>query len=229
MGSVQRFLAGLIAASRRSITVELGMARTIAFLVGSTALICGALPVCAAGLGWKVLSYRSVKEPEVCFYGSANVFRANGRVDVWTKCLVKEDLDNAVKADSTGLLSHIAAEKIAHDYIPPIARIGVLPGDQIVDAVMEEELANNGNIRPLVTALREIDCAKRRARELSAITPVDGQLRSSDTPQDWHPVPSAGELASLLKLLCAQPAPVRHYRRSTLLGKFATKFSGRRR
>src|SRR5271163_433856 len=132
------------------------MTRTGAFLVGSTALICGAFPACAAGLGWKVLSYQSVKEPEVCFYGSANVFRANGRVNVWTKCLAKEDLENAVKADSTGSLSDIAAEKIAHDYVPPIARIGALPGDQIVDAVMDEELANNGNIRPLVTALREI-------------------------------------------------------------------------
>jgi hypothetical protein len=175
------------------------------------------------------LSHQSAKEPEVCFYGSANVFRANGRVNVWTKCLVKEDLDNAVKADSTGSLSDIAAEKIAHDYIPPIARIGALPGDQIVDAVMNEELANNGNIRPLVTALREIDCSKRRVRDLSIIKPVDGQVRSSDTRQDWHPVPSTGELASLSKLLCAQPAPVRHYRRSTSPGKFAGKFNGRRR
>jgi hypothetical protein len=229
MGSVQRFLAGLIAASRRSITVELGMARTIVFLVGSTALICGALPVCAAGLGWKVLSYRSVKEPEVCFYGSANVFRANGRVNVWTKCLVKVDLENAVKADATGSLSDIAADKIAHDYVPPIAGLNRLPGDQIADAVMNEELANNGYLRPLVTALREIDCSKKRVRDLSVIKPVDGQVRSSDTPQDWHPVPSAGELASLSKLLCAPPGPVRHYRRSTLLGKFAGKFNGRRR
>jgi hypothetical protein len=205
------------------------MTRTSAFLVGSTALICGALPACAAGLAWKVLSHPSVKEPEVCFYGSGNVYRANGHLSLWTKCLAKEDLENAVKADSTGSLSDIAAEKIAHDYVPPIARIGALPGDQIVDAVMEEELANNGNIRPLVTALREIDCAKRRARELSAITPADGQVRSSDTPQDWHPVPSTGELASLSKLLCTQSAQVRHYRRSTLLGKFAAKFNAHRR
>jgi hypothetical protein len=209
---------------------KLGWSMTrIAVIVGSAALICGALPACAAGLGWKVLSHQSAKEPEVCFYGSANVFRANGRVNVWTKCLVKEDLDNAVKADSTGSLSDIAAEKIAHDYIPPIARIGALPGDQIVDAVMNEELANNGNIRPLVTALREIDCSKRRVRDLSIIKPVDGQVRSSDTPQDWHPVPSTGELASLSKLLCAQPGPVRHYRRSTSPGKFAGKFNGRQR
>jgi hypothetical protein len=213
---------------RHESTLGWSMTR-IAVIVGSAALICGALPACAAGLGWKVLSYQSAKEPEVCFYGSTNVFRANGHVNVWTKCLATEDLNNAVKADSTGSLSDIAAEKIAHDYVPPIARISALPGDQIVDAVMEEELANNGNIRPLVTALREIDCSKRRARDLSVIMPVDGQLRSSDTPQDWHPVPSTDELASLSKLLCAPPDPVRHYRRSTLLAKFATKFRGRRR
>ena len=75
------------------------MTRTIAFLIGCIALISGDLSTCAAGLGWKVLSHQSVKEPEVCFYGSANVFRANGRFSVWTKCLGKEDLNNAVRED----------------------------------------------------------------------------------------------------------------------------------
>src|SRR5262249_29499064 len=146
-GSVQGFLAGLIEAIPS--TLRWGMTRTIAFLIGCTALISGALPTCAAGPGWKVLTYKSVKEPEVCFYGSANVFRANGLLSVWTKGLAKEDL-NTVKEDSTGSLSDIAAEKIAHDYVPPIAGIKVLEGDQIIDAVIDEELANNGNIRPLV-------------------------------------------------------------------------------
>jgi hypothetical protein len=84
-----------------------------------------------------------------------------------------------------------------------------LEGDQIIDAIIDEELANNGNIRPLVTALREIDCVKRRARELSVIMPVDGQVRSSDTPQDWHRVPNVGDLASLSKLLCTTPPTLR--------------------
>ena len=160
------------------------MTRAVAFFIGCTALISGTLPACAASLGWKVLSYQSVKEPEVCFYGSANVFRANGLLSVWTKCLTAMDLNNAVTEDSSGSLSDIAAEKIAHDYVPPIANVKALEGDQIIDAVIDEELANSGNIRPLVTALREIDCAKKRARELSVIVPVDGQVRSSDTPQD---------------------------------------------
>jgi len=182
------------------------MTRTIAFLVGCTALFSGDLPTCAAGLGWKAFSHQSVKEPEVCFYGSANVVRANGLLSVWTKCLAKEDLNNAVKEDSTGSLSDIAAEKIAHDYVPPIAGVKALEGDQIIDAVIDEELANNGNIRPLVTALREINCANRLARELSVIMPVDGQVRSSDTPQDWHCVPNVGDLASL-RSFYAQPRP----------------------
>ena len=102
------------------------MTRTIAFLIGCNGLISGALPACAGGPGWKVLSYQSIKEPQVCFYGSANVFRANGLLSVWTKCLAKEDLNNALKEDSTGSLSDIAAQKIAHDYVPPIAGIKVL-------------------------------------------------------------------------------------------------------
>ena len=205
------------------------MKRTFAFLIGCAALAFGTLPTCAAGLGWKVYGHQSAKVPEVCFYGSANVFRANARLSVWTKCLAKVDLDAALKADATGSLSDIAADKIAHEYVPPIAGLNRLPGDQIVDAVMNEELANNGNIRPLVTTLREIDCPKRRTRDLSVIIPADGEVRTSDTAQDWHPVPAAGELASLSKLLCATPAPVRHYRRSTSPGKFAGKLNGRRR
>jgi hypothetical protein len=209
--------------------MEAGMTRTFTFLFGCVALLFGALPSHAAGLGWKVFSLQSAKEPEVCFYGSANVFRADGRLSVWTKCLAKEDLNNAVKADATGSLSDIAAEKIAHDYIPPIAGLAALQGDQIVDAVVHEELANTGNIRPLMTALREIDCAKRRARELSVIVPVGGQVHTSDTRQDWHPVPNTGEMAALSKLLCTTTPAVRSNRRSNLLAKFAGKFIGRRR
>jgi hypothetical protein len=205
------------------------MTRTIAFLVGCTALISGALPACAAGLGWKVLSYQSVKEPEVCFYGSANVFRANGLLSVWTKCLAKADLDNAVTEDSTGSLSDMAAEQIAHDYLPPIAGVEALKGDQIVDVVTDEELANNGNIRPLVTALREIDCAKSRSRRLSVIRPADGEVRSSDTPQDWHRVPNEGNLASLSKLLCTTPPTLHSKVRSPSRARFTSKYNGRRR
>jgi hypothetical protein len=203
--------------------------RACTFLLGCAALVFGALPACAGGLGWKVFSNQSVKEPEVCFYGSANVFRANGRLSVWTKCLAKANLDSAVKADAAGSLSDIAADKIAHDYVPPIAGLNRLAGDQIVDAVMNEELANKGDIRPLVTALREIDCSKGRARELSVIMPVGGEIRTSDTPQDWHPIPAAGELASLSKLLCGTPTTVRHYRRSISPAKFAGRPNGRRR
>jgi hypothetical protein len=213
--------------SRRNRNIEAGMARAIAFLVGCAALFSGDLPTCAAGLGWKV--YQSAKQPEVCFYGSANVVRANGLLGVWTKCLAKEDLNSAVKEDSTGSLSDIAADKIVHGYVPPIAGVNALGGDQIVDAVIDEELANNGNIRPLVTALREIDCAKRRARELSVIIPADGQVRSSDTPQDWQRVPNVGDLASLSKLLCATPPTLRSKARWASHARFAAKSNGRRR
>jgi hypothetical protein len=180
-------------------------------------------------LAWKVLNHQTVKEPEVCFYGSANVFRANGRFSVWTKCLAKEDLNNAVKEDSTGSLSDIAAEKIAHDYVPPVARLTGLKGDQFVDAVIDEELANNGNIRLLKTVLREMDCPKWRTRELSVIVPMDGQVRSSDTPQEWHRVPNVGDLASLSKLMCTNSPRLRSKARWVSPARFATRSNGRQR
>jgi hypothetical protein len=72
----------LTASLGRQSTLGGSMTR-IAVIVGiSAALICGALPACAAGLEWKVLSYQSIKEPEVCFYGSANAYRTNGHLSV---------------------------------------------------------------------------------------------------------------------------------------------------
>ena len=183
--------------------------RTVALLIGCIALFAGVCPTYAGGLGWKVLSHQSAKEPEVCFYSSANVFRSNDIFSVWTKCLDREDLNKAVKDDSTGTLSDIAAEKIAHDYVPPVASLRGLKADQFIDAVIDEELANNGNIRPLKTVLREIDCPKWRTRELSVIVPVDGQVRSSDTPQHWRRIPNLGDLASLSKLLCTNSPTTR--------------------
>jgi len=38
-------------------SIDLGMTRTFAFLVGCAALVSGALPACAGGLGWKVYSH----------------------------------------------------------------------------------------------------------------------------------------------------------------------------
>jgi len=183
------------------------MTRTVAFLIGFAGLIAASLPTLAAGPGWKVLSSNPAKEPEVCFYGSANVFHSNDLFSVWTKCLDREDLNKAIKEDSTGTLSDIAAEKIAHDYVPPVASLRGLKGDQFIDADIDEELASNGNIRPLKTVLREIDCAKWRTRELSVIAPVDGEVRVSDAPQDWKRVPKLGDLASLSKLLCKNSPP----------------------
>src|SRR5262249_1149811 len=99
------------------------MTRTMRFFLDDTALIAGVLPTFAAGLGWKVLSLQSVKEPEVCFHGFANVFRADGRSSVWTKCLAKKDL----KQCSERILpvhSRISplkkSRKIAHDYVPQL-------------------------------------------------------------------------------------------------------------
>ena len=153
-----------------------GMKRTFAFLIGCAALASVALPANAAGsgLGWKVSSYQSVKVPEVCFYGSANVFRMSGHLNVWTKCLAKEDLDNAVKADSTGSLSDIAADKIAHDYVPPIAGLGHLPGDQIVGTVPEDLVGYLGGdwlkVRRAENLARMVAKMQERLRQRKAET-----------------------------------------------------------
>jgi hypothetical protein len=93
--------------------------------------------------------------------------------------------------------------------VPSVARVEHLEGDQFIDAVFDEELANTGNLRPFRTVLLEVDCTKKKMREISSIKPADGQLRTSDTPQDWPSVTPVGGGSSLSVLLCGNPPGIR--------------------
>jgi hypothetical protein len=183
-------------------------------LVGFIVIIAVAPPVSAGGPGWRIFGPYSARQAEICFYSSADVSRSKNIRKVWTKCLDRNDLSKAAKDDATGALSDTVADKIAHSYVPPIASVEHLEGDQFIDAVFDEELANTGNLRPLRTALLEVDCATKRTREISSLAPVDGQLRTSDTPQAWQSVSPLSAVSSLSSLLCASSpktrSPVRY-------------------
>jgi hypothetical protein len=183
--------------------------RRVVALVGCVVLIVGTLPVSAAGPAWRIFGPYSAKLPETCFYNSADISRSENIRTAWTKCLDRNDLNKAVKNDTTGALSDIVADKIAHSYVPSVARVEHLEGDQFIDAVFDEELANTGNLRPLRTVLLEVDCTKKKMREISSIKPADGQLRMSDTPQDWRSVTPVGGGSSLSVLLCGNPPSIR--------------------
>lgn len=178
-------------------------------LVGCVVIIAAALPVSAGGPGWRIFGPYSAKQAEICFYSSADVSRSKNIRKVWTKCLDRNDLSKAAKDDTTGALSDTVADKIAHSYVPPVANVEHLEGDQFIDAVFDEELANKGNLRPLRTALLEVDCAAKRTREISSLAPVDGQLRTFDTPQDWQSVSPLSGVSSLSRLLCANSPKTR--------------------
>jgi hypothetical protein len=171
-------------------------------LAGCTVIIAMAFPVSAGGPGWRIFGPYSAKQAEICFYSSADVSRSKNILKVWTKCLDRNDLSKAVKDDSTGVLSDTVVDKIAHSYVPPVASVEHLEGDQFIDAVFDEELANTGNLRPIRAVLLEIDCATKRSREISSLAPVDGQLQTSDTPQDWQSVSPLSGASSLSSLLC---------------------------
>jgi hypothetical protein len=180
----------------------------VAALVGCIVLIAGAVPVTAGGPGWRIFGPYSAKLPETCFYNSVDVSRSKNIRTVWTKCLGRNDLNKAVKNDTTGTLSDTVADKIARNYVPSIAKVEHLEGDQFIDAVFDEELANTGGVQPLRTVLFEVDCAEKKIREVSSLKPADGQLRTSDMPQDWHGVTPVAGGSSLLVILCGKPSGV---------------------
>ena len=159
----------------------------------------------AEDIDWKLFGGASLDGPSLCFYDQAGLVRLpERRIRVWTKCLTQKDLDVALSATNHAASRVIdqAAAKVVSGYVPPIVASGQLGSDKI-GLIAEEELwADQGSIEPQSQMLAEFDCSQRMHRQLSFTVRVQGKFRSDDKIHDWEYVPSEGNAAQLLKLLC---------------------------
>lgn len=159
----------------------------------------------ASSVDWKFYGGASVDaDKELCFYEADRVEkRPDGHMRVWTKCLAQKNMDSInIEKDFDGAILHKTADKMAHYYVPPIAKAQPIDLNQSIAITGYEETANISNIQPRARIFYELNCSDRMLRELSIYIVANGKSGSIDKPGDWSYVPSEGNAASLITILC---------------------------
>ncbi|MGF6639488.1 hypothetical protein [Paraburkholderia sp. MM6662-R1] len=154
---------------------------------------------------WKEYGGFNASELNFCFYEANGIMRlASDHLRVWTKCLRQKDLDSVdTETDHGKAIVEEAARKVARYYVPPIASLQPLTAQQALTVTLYEVTADLGSLQTQASIFYELDCPKRMYRELSIYIPSSGKGRSEDTPTEWQFVPPEGNVATLLRLLCA--------------------------
>jgi hypothetical protein len=182
--------------------------RSVAILGFCSAVLIDSVGLAQApNVDWKFYGGALLgKGDEYCFYDAKGVAAAsNGYIRVWTKCLSRKSI-NAIDIEKQfdGKILEATAEKVAHYYVPPIAKVDKIDTDQAMTIIQYEQTANIGNIQPRSRIFYELDCSGQMLRELSIYIEQDGKVGTRDKPSDWKHVPPEGNGASLLKILCPQ-------------------------
>jgi hypothetical protein len=169
-------------------------------------LVAGGSASLAQGLDvdWKLYGGAQVGGESLCFYDAKGLTQQlSGHVRIWTKCLLKGDLDIIMKKDPDRKIVEAATEKVLHGYVPPVAKIQSI--DDAIGAMVVtryEEIANLNALQPQSRIFYELNCRDRMLRELSTDLNLNGQTGCRDKPSDWKYAPPEGNVAALLKLVC---------------------------
>src|SRR5579862_91292 len=130
------------------------------------------------------------------FYSSTDLSRTpDGHVQVWTKGL----LSKAVQSEGKRLVKDKEALKrismSALIGLQPITSVQKLTQDEIDEVALEEEVANGGQLTPVMRILWEVDCTGKMMRSLSTYVSKNGRSGSTEKPTEWvHVSPeSTGE------------------------------------
>lgn len=176
----------------------------MSLLIAMTAVIVINIGAIAQGsnVDWKYYGGTPIaKEGFVsCFYDAKGVTKkSDGYLRVWIKCLSVKDIKAInIKKDFNGKIIKSVVKRVAHYYIPPIARVEDITFDEMLNIVGIEEIADIAYIQPKVSMYYELNCTDRKLRELSITI---GSF-SSDKTTSWQYVPPEGNAANLLKILC---------------------------
>jgi hypothetical protein len=137
---------------------------------------------------------------QYCFYDALSVAKTPpDNVRVWAKCLPKNEVESLDSKTPLGkAVIQAAGAKIAHYYVPPIAKVESINSDQATSITIDEVAADMSYIKSGAMIFYELDCRQRKERELSMTI---GDSVSND-PLEWKYVPPEGNIASLVKLLC---------------------------
>ncbi len=139
------------------------------------------------------------------FYSSTDLSRTpDGHVQVWTKGLlskaVQREGDHLVK-DKEALKRIVASVVIGAQ---PITSVQKLTQDEVTEVALEEEVANRGQLAPVMRILLEVDCAGKMVRSLSTYINKGGRSGSSEKPTEWDHVAPESTGETLYSLVCRQ-------------------------
>jgi hypothetical protein len=118
---------------------------------------------------------------------------------------LKGDLDGIIERNADDRIVKATAEKVAHYYVPPIAKIQSVDANDAMVITGYEEIADIVALQPQSQIFYELNCPDRMLRELSIDLHINGQIGSSNKPSGWKYVPPEGNAAALLKILCQPP------------------------
>jgi hypothetical protein len=169
-------------------------------------VLSGASSAPAQGLDvdWKLYGGAPVGGESLCSYDTRGLTRQpDGHIRVWTKCLLKADVDGInIEKDFDGRILKAAAEKVAQYYVPPISKIQNVDANDAIAITGYEEIADIAVLQSQSRIFYELNCSDRMLRELSIDLHINGQIGSSNKPSEWKYVPPEGNGAALLKILC---------------------------
>jgi hypothetical protein len=152
---------------------------------------------------WKLYGAASIGGETLCFYDDKGMSRSpGGHIRVWTKCISKAALDDALEKPLDKKLVEGIADKLLRGYVPPILKLLAAEADDAIVYAMYEMIADLDNIRPQSRIFYELKYRDRMLRELSIDVNINGRIGSKNTPSEWKYVAPEGNGAALLKLLC---------------------------
>ena len=139
-----------------------------------------------------------------CFFDVNGVAHgADKYIRVWTKCLIQKDMDDIdIAKEYGGTILDNTAKKISNYYIPPIAKINPIDGDQAMQITMYEEIADISHLQPRTKIFYEINCPDKTLRELSIYVKIGNKIGFVDTPGKWKYIAPESNGSKLAKLLC---------------------------
>jgi Surface-adhesin protein E len=157
---------------------------------------------------WRVYCSTDPKDDTTLFYSVPTIARTKeneknprlGKVRVWTEGLSTKKLAKTTLSQS-GLQR--VARKVAQGYQPPVLKL--FPGGNPIDAVVMEEIADEGNVPRKSSMYMEIDCATAKFRVLSGIEYTeDGNIKhyASGPPSAWAYYPPQSVEDDLARLVC---------------------------
>jgi hypothetical protein len=174
--------------------------------VGLAVILCASttLPAQQSIHDWRIVGATSGSTRAYVFYDANSVRKLpNGHLEVWLKAIPADDAYKAADELSRNQAYLDAVDKkMARGYVPPVALEQKLSKEDILIAVIKEEVANSADIQPIMRMLEEVDCENRVTRDVSLQQHIDGKDESVEKTGEWQHIAPETNMSRLHLAIC---------------------------